>query len=128
MALASAMQPDQTQAADMGNYKGPSEEEIKKNRFPAGSFTQYVAPKVNVVPTYSPAYPTYYAAEGGELDARIGGHLNGPGTGTSDSIPAKLSDGEFVMTAKAVRGAGGGSREKGARKMYDLMHRFEKRA
>lgn len=127
-ALASAMQPDQVQAANMGDYKGPSEEEIQKNRFPAGSFTQYAAPKVNVVPTYSPAYPTYYAAEGGELDARIGGHLKGPGTGTSDSIPAKLSDGEFVMTAKAVRGAGGGSREKGARKMYDLMHQYEKRA
>lgn len=128
MALASAMQPDQVQAADMGKYKGPSDEEIQANRFPAGSFTQYTAPRVNVVPTYSPAYPTYYAAHGGELDARVGGHLKGPGTGTSDSIPARLSDGEFVMTAKAVRGAGGGDREAGAKKMYDLMHRFEKRA
>lgn len=128
MALASAMQPDQVQAANMGDYKGPSEEEIQKARFPAGSFTQYVAPKVNVVPTYSPAYPEFYAAHGGELDARVGGHLHGPGTGTSDSIPAKLSDGEFVMTAKAVRGAGGGSREAGAKKMYALMHQFEKRA
>lgn len=127
LALASAMQPDQQQAS-MGNYKGPSEEEIQRNRFPAGSFEQRVAPKVNVVPTYSPAYPEYYAAKGGVLDARVGGHLKGPGTGTSDSIPAKLSDGEFVMTAKAVRGAGGGSREEGARKMYALMHQFEKRA
>jgi hypothetical protein len=131
VALASAMQPDQVQAANMGDYKGPSEEDIQKARFPAGSFTQYVAPKVNVVPTYSPAYtdyPSYYAAKGGELDARIGGHLSGPGTGTSDSIPARLSDGEFVMTAKAVRGAGNGSRKAGAKKMYDLMHQFEKRA
>jgi hypothetical protein len=39
-----------------------------------------------------------------------------------------LSDGEFVMTAKAVRGAGGGSRDAGAKKMYALMHQFEKRA
>ena len=37
-----------------------------------------------------------------------GGEIKGPGTGTSDSIPANLSDGEFVMTAEAVRNAGGG--------------------
>jgi hypothetical protein len=37
-----------------------------------------------------------------------------------------LSDGEFVMTAKAVRGAGKGSRRAGAKKMYALMHRLEK--
>jgi hypothetical protein len=36
-----------------------------------------------------------------------------------------LSDGEFVMTAKAVKGAGNGSREKGFRKMYDIMRSFE---
>jgi hypothetical protein len=60
--------------------------------------------------------------------AKAGGPINGPGTGTSDSIPARLSDGEFVMTASAVRGAGGGDRKAGARKMYQLMHEFEKRA
>lgn len=32
-----------------------------------------------------------------------GGKVTGPGTGTSDSIPANLSNGEFVMTAKATR-------------------------
>jgi hypothetical protein len=54
------------------------------------------------------------------------GQINGPGTEKSDSIPAMLSDGEFVMTAKAVRGAGKGSRRAGAKKMYALMHRLEK--
>jgi len=69
------------------------------------------------------------AAKGGITDLRMsGGHLNGPGTGTSDSIPAKLSDGEFVMTAKAVRGMGNGSRIQGAKKMYKLMHKLEARA
>ena len=68
------------------------------------------------------------AAKGGRIDARGGGHLDGPGTGVSDSIPAKLSDGEFVMTAKAVRGAGKGDRMAGAKKMYDLMHKFERAA
>ena len=33
-----------------------------------------------------------------------GGEVEGYGTGTSDSVPARLSDGEFVLTAKAVRG------------------------
>lgn len=54
------------------------------------------------------------------------GQIDGPGTEKSDSIPAMLSDGEFVMTAKAVRGAGKGSRRAGAKKMYALMHQLEK--
>ena len=53
------------------------------------------------------------------------GAIDGPGTGTSDDIPAMLSDGEFVMTAEAVRNAGGGSREKGTQKMYALMDSLE---
>ena len=32
-----------------------------------------------------------------------GGHVRGPGTATSDSIPARLSDGEFVVNADATR-------------------------
>ena len=67
----------------------------------------------------------------------MGGEIEGPGTGTSDSIPADiyqdgkpvqkaaLSDGEFVMTAKAVKGAGNGSRDRGVSRMYELMRRFE---
>ena len=69
-----------------------------------------------------------YAANGGVMDLQDGGESKGPGTGTSDSIPAMLSDGEFVMTAKAVRGAGGGDRREGARKMYEAMDRLEARA
>ena len=34
------------------------------------------------------------------------GSVDGPGTGTSDDIPARLSDGEFVFTAKAVEQIG----------------------
>ena len=65
-------------------------------------------------------------AEGGY--PRRTGQISGPGTETSDSIPAMLSDGEFVMTAKAVRGAGKGSRRAGAKKMYALMHQLERNA
>lgn len=87
-------------------------------------------------------------AEGGEppIDPAnfppMDGDINGPGTETSDDIPAMLSDGEFVMTAKAVRGAGGfdmakgnngivtltpngdPSRDSGTRVMYKLMEHF----
>jgi hypothetical protein len=56
------------------------------------------------------------------------GQISGPGTETSDDIPAMLSDGEFVMTAGAVRGAGNGSRREGAKKMYALMHQLEQNA
>ena len=62
------------------------------------------------------------------LFAAGGGSINGPGTPTSDSIPAMLSDGEFVMNAKAVRGAGGGDRRAGAQRMYDMMRSLERRA
>jgi len=61
---------------------------------------------------------TVYSAAGGEV--------NGPGTGTSDSVPARLSDGEFVLTAKAMRGAGGGDRDVGAARMYDMMSQLER--
>jgi hypothetical protein len=56
------------------------------------------------------------------------GQIAGPGTEKSDSIPAMLSDGEFVMTAAAVRGMGKGSRREGAKRMYALMHQLEKNA
>ena len=69
----------------------------------------------------------YNLNKGGIMDLQGGGESRGPGTGTSDSIPAMLSDGEFVMTADAVRGAGGGDRREGARKMYEAMDRLEAR-
>jgi len=61
----------------------------------------------------------------GVFSAAIGGEVTGPGTGTSDSVPARLSDGEFVVTADAVRGAGGGDRDVGAARMYDMMSQLE---
>jgi len=51
---------------------------------------------------------------------RAKGGVSGPGTGTSDDIPAYLSNGEFVVTAKAVKNAGG------SRPMYDMMDHLEK--
>jgi hypothetical protein len=75
--------------------------------------------------------PMLYMAKSGsgimgvEKFPRKTGPINGPGTGTSDSIPAMLSDGEFVFTAKAVRNMGNGSRRKGAARMYKMMKMLE---
>lgn len=67
--------------------------------------------------------------QGGDVNfPRKTGQISGPGTETSDSIPAMLSDGEFVFTAKAVRGIGNGSRRTGAKKLYRMMHAMEKKA
>jgi len=78
-----------------------------------------------IAPTRLP-YQTQFAAKGGEMEfPRRQGYIAGPGTETSDDIPAMLSDGEFVMTARAVRGAGDGSRKAGVNKMYDIMRAFE---
>ena len=82
-------------------------------------------------PAYTPATldDIRYSAMGGPINQnnfppRIGA-INGPGTGTSDDIPAMLSDGEYVMTAKAVRGAGNGNRKQGMQNMYNMMRQFE---
>ena len=45
----------------------------------------------------------------------------------ADDVPAMLSKNEFEFTADAVRGAGNGSIEKGAQRMYDTMKNLEKR-
>ena len=87
--------------------------------------------------------------EGGEMDVesfpRKDGPINGPGTEKSDDIPAMLSDGEFVMTGQAVRGAGSvdinnnngilsltpsmeEDRERGMKNMYQMMDFFESNA
>tara|TARA_R100001460_G_scaffold28153_4_gene56494 strand:- start:960 stop:1865 length:906 start_codon:yes stop_codon:yes gene_type:complete len=66
-----------------------------------------------------------YAHDEMGYDTPITGEVSGPGTGTSDSVPARLSDGEFVLTAKAVRGAGGGDRDMGAARLYDMMSELE---
>ena len=77
---------------------------------------------------YTTRQPTMLA-KGGPASPRDfprrNGPVNGAGTGTSDSIPAMLSDGEFVFTARAVRGAGNGSRRDGAKQMYKMMKQFE---
>lgn len=95
---------------------------------PAGIVQPYNVAGLYGVPDLSaPVEQPIYMNRGGDPSKfpRKTGPINGPGTGTSDSIPAMLSDGEFVFTAKAVRSAGGGSRRKGAKRMYALMKKLE---
>ena len=77
-------------------------------------------------------------ADGGLMSLAKGGFprrqgkIEGPGTETSDDIPAMLSDGEFVVNARTVRGLGesmGGSgkmdaRERGADFLYGMQEKF----
>ena len=131
-------------------------------RFPTLSGGQAGPRKAAVASTYdevSPPPPAGYAmggitqpmyamgyANGGDVAMedfeRMNGDIDGPGTETSDDIPAMLSDGEFVMTGQAVRGAGSfelneepngiltlvpsasESRERGTQLMYQMMDVF----
>ncbi len=65
---------------------------------------------------------------GKEMDLRGGGFVPMGAKERADDVPARLSKNEFVMTADAVRGAGGGSVQKGADLMYDQMKRLEGQA
>ena len=77
------------------------------------------------------AHPYQFAAGG--MPPRF---LSGGGDGLSDSIkatinnnqPARLADGEFVVSADVVSGLGGGSSKAGAKKLYDMMDRVRKQA
>jgi hypothetical protein len=63
-----------------------------------------------------------------ELDLRAkGGYIPVGIKEKADDVPAMLSRNEFVFTADAVRGAGNGSINKGAQKMYKLMKSLEKK-
>ena len=110
--------------------KDEEEEYVDTNVYP-GDFGQLLElAKAN---TYNPGsnIVPFSLAKGGIVNLKEGGFpyasakraeggITGRGTGTSDEIPAYLSNGEFVVTAKAVKNAGG------SRPMYDMMDHLEK--
>jgi len=75
----------------------------------------------------NPFYQGAFMNTGGiaSLDMEMGGDVSGPGGPKDDMIDAKLSDGEFVMTAKAVENFGNGDRMAGAKKMYQMMNKLD---
>jgi len=123
----SLMSPMQPQAPLMDPYQYYYQQYLASQNQPRyyamGGITGLSAPMQ--------APPTGIASlrDGGNSNyPRRTGQIAGPGTEKSDSIPAMLSDGEFVMTASAVRGLGKGSRREGAKRMYALMHQLERNA
>ena len=128
-------------------YGKAVKEDYKKKEGGLKDIRQSVRPDLMPAPTFTGFdLGIRGAAKGGlmenELDLRMGGPSIGPGTGTSDDIPAMLSDGEFVMTSAANNGLGGfkitktetgielipngaPDRQKGAKNMDKLMKTFE---
>jgi hypothetical protein len=118
-----------------GGQAGPRKEAV------TSQYVQGAAMGGAMQPMYAMAY-----ANGGDVAMedfeRMNGYIDGPGTETSDDIPAMLSDGEFVMTGQAVRGAGSfelneepngiltlvpsgsESRDRGTQLMYQMMDVF----
>ncbi len=85
---------------------------------------------------YDEVIETFKKAEGGimnrnllntgmDKDMRAGGFIPEGTKEKADDVPARLSKNEFVMTADAVRAAGGGSVNEGAKRMYETMHKLE---
>ncbi|CAB5220073.1 hypothetical protein UFOVP237_69 [uncultured Caudovirales phage] len=60
------------------------------------------------------------------VTAAQGTYVKGGGTGTSDSIPAKLSDGEYVIDAQTVSMLGDGSSDAGAQKLDQMREAIRK--
>ena len=86
-------------------------------------------------------YQTYGVKDGGRIGAQEGGLMNLGGMEKdyrneggfvalggeerADDVPARLSKNEFVFTADAVRGAGGGDIDKGAEIMENVMKNLD---
>jgi hypothetical protein len=68
---------------------------------------------------------TSMVPQGQQLDGRGGGFIPMGAKERKDDVPAMLAKNEFVMTADAVRAAGGGSINEGAKRMYNMMHNLE---
>jgi len=69
--------------------------------------------------------PSDVTPPGMELDLRGGGFIPIGKAEKADDVPARVSKNEFVFTADAVKAAGGGSVNEGAKKMYDTMKQLE---
>ena len=136
----------------LGALAGAGEEEKKKSQFedvygtmdPLRDLDDAGIGGVSTVPFSQYGPNLLNRAMGGEINGlkqaglknggfpRKNGKIAGPGTETSDSVPAMLSDGEFVVNAKTVRGLGsmlGGNdrsdqRRLGSQYLYDMQDKY----
>ncbi len=100
---------------------------IEKNQFTEDSKEKLIKQFLDI--DKDKEAPSIKKAKGGiaEIDLREkGGFVPMGKKEKADDVPAMLSKNEFVLTADAVRGIGGGNVEKGAQKLYDLMSEAEK--
>ena len=130
-------EPDEPDESDLTfmHEMGPTAQERlaeDRERIARGEKPKYLLPPEAVDPYYYRRPEDYYnVAHGGMVSyPRRENLVEGPGTERSDDIPAMLSDGEFVMNSRAVRGAdptGGNNRYAGAKNLYNMMRNFEMR-
>ena len=70
--------------------------------------------------------PVIPSKDGPQIDYRdMGGYQPHGKKEKHDDVRALLAQGEFVVTSDAVKGIGGGDRDLGAKRMYDMMHKYE---
>ena len=70
--------------------------------------------------------PIIPSRDGPQIDYRgIGGYQPHGAKEKKDDVRALLAQGEFVVTSDAVKGIGDGDRDVGAKRMYDMMHKYE---
>jgi len=108
---------------------------IKKSHYEAmpGMFTDTTtslygdAARGRPVPDFANGGLASVLPQGMEMDYRGGGFIPMGSKERADDVPARVSKNEFVMTADAVRAAGGGSVNKGAKRMYEMMNNLEAR-
>ena len=100
----------------------------KISKAKGGRIKKYGGGVTAAMPKIPTGTPRVNAGGISELDYRAKGGFVPVGVKEkADDVPAMLSKNEFVMTADAVKGAGGGNVEKGAQKMYNTMKRLEGR-
>lgn len=100
-------------------FQNPFQPQFQKKPAVLGGPMNGMMPKMNTMPAPMMMPP--------RMMANGGTPINGAGDGQSDSIPAQLSDGEFVFSAPAVSAIGGGSNNAGAKKLNQMHQRVLKK-
>ena len=106
----------------------PGKKKYYKGKKDGGRIGKYGGGITATMPRIPTGMPRVNAGGITELDYRQEGGFVPVGVKEkADDVPAMLSKNEFVMTADAVKAAGGGDVEKGAQRMYNTMKQLENR-
>ena len=118
----------QAPAVQTGNFAGYEMGGLERlsRQQPLGLLQQYSPMQQSEITGYNMGGSVL--PQGMEMDYRGGGFIPMGSAERADDVDARVSKNEFVMTADAVRAAGGGSVNEGARRMYNLMNNLEAKA